>query len=1755
MFKPGCLVKKRAAILVNHKVSHPEKTEDSPDNPKPKLRHHLKRAARKTGHHLKKVAKKTHQAIVHSLPDLSFLKIDKRALYAGIPLMIVLLIGYSFYMLNLENYSGEQNVLVYGQNNFESGSEASLRIVALTHKDGEPIEGAYVTIKAMHKETERETVLFEGRTDERGSPEAEFVIPEELEGEYELSIEIKSRHGSDNILRSVKIDKAYKILLTSDKPLYQPGQTMHVRTLSLRNSDSRPADGEEVTIEVEDSKGNKVFRKRSAASEYGIAATEFTLANEINYGRYTIRASIGDYSAEKKVEVKKYVLPKFKVSLETEKPYYLPGQKISGTVNADYFFGKPAASAKVDVKLYTYGAELRQIGRMQGRTDSAGVYVFEFELPSYLVGLPLEKGSGLVFFNASVTDQAGHAEQITSSVPVAKEPIEIELVPESGGLAKGIENVIYVITTYPDGTPAPSTVRIRGNGILTNEYGLGEFTIVPEDFFLRLTATAADTRGNRGTQTVQFPGDYVENPGTDEEWRRNERYRRDGYRTESVLLRVDKSILEVGDAVRLDVFYTGSSGTVYVDVIKDGQTSLTKALDAKDGKASLELDLDESMAGTLELHAYKILRNSDVVRDSRTIFVNHGKGIVLEIEPGKDSYLPGEEARITFRTTKNALPIPAAIGVNIVDESVFALQEREAGFERLYFELEKELLKPRYVIYGITLPELIYGPDSFADEETGIMAGNVLMAAADGEDRFSLKAHSRPEKELEIENKKEEYFSALYNLIKIILLLLPLLIFGLAIYDHRKEKKTLLMDIFLSVGSLIGVSIFLSFALFMLGLLLSLGGYQNEEFVAAILSFVIFVVVALTTGLVVWAVKKDHFISYLVLALLIPFELVLLAASLTEVVGYGGSELVLLAFAVLAVIAAICSLVFLIMYAKNNNQDLLWMTLFFIIYVFILPVLVFAGIHADYPDMDSLVWVFLSALLIPVAYGSYAIDFVRMRSRLAVPAFFIAMVLIVLSLFFLFVYASLHTTTFLAAERGVAWDAEADFMERGYLLVQTKKTAYVASDSGPAAAGERPRLRQFFPETLYSAPQVITDGSGKATINLEVADSITSWRITALANSLNGDVGSNNAEMLVFQDFFVDIDLPISLTQGDEVSIPVSAFNYLKTPQSVRLEFQDEPWFELLDKPSKTLDLEANDAGVAYFRIKALKLGNNKLTAYAYGSEKSDAVSRTVGIVPDGKEYRTSHSDRLDGSVEKIIIFPSEAIDDSERLFVKIYPGIFSQVVEGLDSMFRVPHGCFEQTSSITYPNVLVLDYMKKTRQINPEIQFKAEQYIGTGYQRLMSFESDTGGGWTWFGPPEEANMMLSAYGLTEFHDMAQVYEIDDSLIERTQNYLVSRMKEDGSFGPEGRLHTSGLRAGSDKLTSTCFVGWSLAYTGYDGLLQTAEYIEENVDLENEDSYTLALCANALAHYDRKKSLPILRELDDRAVKGEKTIHWESASGEGYGRTVMGGQGRIKALETTSLAALAYIEAGYGGTDVNRILTYIVNQKDSHGSWGTTFATILSLKAMINALSGTTEDTDATIRIFVDNELAETITIDESNADVLQLVELNEHAGKGDVPVRIEMQGQGNLFYQIVGAYHLDWDDVGPPSHELISIALDYDRTTLSVNDVITAKVNAAYHGEGFVNNAIIDLGIPPGFSVVSEDLQEAVEKGFIEKYDVTGRQIIIYLRFLDKEGISLEYGLKAKYPIKAKTPKSAVYDYYNPELRDEAEPVEFNVE
>jgi len=141
----------------------------------------------------------------------------------------------------------------------------------------------------------------------------------------------------------------------------------------------------------------------------------------------------------------------------------------------------------------------------------------------------------------------------------------------------------------------------------------------------------------------------------------------------------------------------------------------------------------------------------------------------------------------------------------------------------------------------------------------------------------------------------------------------------------------------------------------------------------------------------------------------------------------------------------------------------------------------------------------------------------------------------------------------------------------------------------------------------------------------------------------------------------------------------------------------------------------------------------------------------------EGRRYRAPNGDH-----------PREAIAGASKILAKNYPGVFSQVVDGLDAILQMPYGCFEQTTSITCSNVLVLDYLRRTKQTAPETEMKATKYIALGYQRLLSFEV-LYGGFSLFGKPP-MDLLLTAYGLMELNEMARVFDVDPIVIERTQD-------------------------------------------------------------------------------------------------------------------------------------------------------------------------------------------------------------------------------------------------------------------------------------------------------------------------------------------------------------------------------------------------
>jgi uncharacterized protein YfaS (alpha-2-macroglobulin family) len=709
-----------------------------------------------------------------------------------------------------------------------------------------------------------------------------------------------------------------------------------------------------------------------------------------------------------------------------------------------------------------------------------------------------------------------------------------------------------------------------------------------------------------------------------------------------------------------------------------------------------------------------------------------------------------------------------------------------------------------------------------------------------------------------------------------------------------------------------------------------------------------------------------------------------------------------------------------------------------------------------------------------------------------------------------------------------------------------------AGQSGRGAP-EPPRIRRYFPETLYFNPAVITDGRGLADLKIPLADSITTWRLTCMGSSAAGELGSTTAGIRVFQDFFVDIDFPVALTQNDEVHVPVVVYNYLKSDQDVRLKVKAEDWFELKGQPEVTLKLGPSQVRSVHFPLVARKVGMQTFTVLGYGASKSDAIARTVEIAPDGEEHVLSSSGRLKGNVVHGITIPANAIDGASTIFVKVYPGTLSQVVEGLDKMLRMPFGCFEQTSSVTYPNVLVLDYMKATGKITPAIQMKAEGFINAGYQRLLSFEVP-GGGFEWFGRPP-AHRILTAYGLMQFHDMSKVHEVDPAIIQRTQQWLAKLQEADGSYKPSA----GGIREGAinkftaDGFRNTAYITWALASTGYPGpqVGKGLEHLRKNLDAM-KDNYTLALAANTFASVDAKgktTAAVLQRLLDERTEEGE-LVYWKASD-----ETPTHGSGDVANIEVTGLAVQALVRAEKHLDTAGKAVTYLAQKKDSYGTWHSTQATIQAMRGMLLAERGATIQADAAIAVGLAGQTFRKLRITPDNSDVLQLVDLKQATRTGENKVTLDFQGTGSMMYQVVGRYYLP--RTRPPAEQIepLAIAVQYDRTKLATDDLLTVTASVANNRPGTAKMVIVDLGLPPGFTLIADPLEELVAKKTIEKYSTTGRQIIVYLREVRAGSpVKLSYRLLAKYPLRAKTPTSVVYEYYNPKVRSEARPIELAV-
>ena len=109
-------------------------------------------------------------------------------------------------------------------------------------------------------------------------------------------------------------------------------------------------------------------------------------------------------------------------------------------------------------------------------------------------------------------------------------------------------------------------------------------------------------------------------------------------------------------------------------------------------------------------NAYLFGQDARPIADHRLVFVQPADELKIEATADAPSYKPGSDARIHFHVTNGrGEGVEAALGLQVVDEAVFALAEKQPGFAKVFFYLEQEAMKPRYEIHSIGMADIVRG--------------------------------------------------------------------------------------------------------------------------------------------------------------------------------------------------------------------------------------------------------------------------------------------------------------------------------------------------------------------------------------------------------------------------------------------------------------------------------------------------------------------------------------------------------------------------------------------------------------------------------------------------------------------------------------------------------------------------------------------------------------------------------------------------------------------------------------------------------------------------------------------------------------------------------------------------------------------------------------------------------------------------------------------------------------------------------------
>ena len=355
-----------------------------------------------------------------------------------------------------------------------------------------------------------------------------------------------------------------------------------------------------------------------------------------------------------------------------------------------------------------------------------------------------------------------------------------------------------------------------------------------------------------------------------------------------------------------------------------------------------------------------------------------------------------------------------------------------------------------------------------------------------------------------------------------------------------------------------------------------------------------------------------------------------------------------------------------------------------------------------------------------------------------------------------------------------------------------------------ASAGFDLAMRSVTKFVSYWNPSVPVDENGKATVEFQVPDNLTGWRILAMAVTPDDSMGLGEGAFKVNQLTEIRPVLPNQVMEGDNFSAGFSVMNRTGEGRNIEVKIQAQgqavsenpgPAQDQAVETTQTVTAEPYKRYTVWLPLKATGEGEINFTVQAGDGMDQDGLKQTLKVIPTlNSEVAAIYGSTLEGEVSQSIEFPENMRPDSSRLTVGLSASILAGLEGPFDYMKVYPFECWEQKISRA---VIAGAARDLAPYFSGSFSWQDAPQVAEGVLATASEFQAPNGGMAFYEPRDDyVSPFLSAFTAKAFNWLRETGHAPPSSVnEKLTQYLLNLLKREDSKDNISRAVSSNVRA------------------------------------------------------------------------------------------------------------------------------------------------------------------------------------------------------------------------------------------------------------------------------------------------------------------------------------------------------------------------